>query len=148
MSERPSPARVLVLGIGNPDRGDDGIGVEVATKLDGRLPVGVRLLACRGDVLSLVDEVSACEALVCADAAAPMGEPGRIHRLDLAAGDLPRDLAVTSSHAFGLAEDGAVTNALLIPLAPVGWFGAAAAVLSGIVALARALTPDDGEAGR
>ena len=53
-----------------------------------------------------------------------------------------------ADHAFGLAEDGAVTNALLIPLAPVGWFGSAAAVLSGIVALARALTPDDGEAGR
>ena len=33
-----------------------------------------------------------------------MTVPGRIHRFDLARDTLPRELAVTSSHAFGLAE--------------------------------------------
>ena len=39
-------------------------------------------------------------------------------------------------HAHGLAADGATTNTLLIPLAPIGWFAAAAALLSGVICLA------------
>ena len=31
-------------------------------------------------------------------------EPGRIHRLDLAAGPLPGEVARSSTHAFGVAE--------------------------------------------
>ncbi|MEJ2433250.1 MAG: hydrogenase maturation protease, partial [Pseudolabrys sp.] len=42
------------------------------------------------------------------DAAAPMNTPvgasGRIHRLDLVTDALPAEMAVTSSHAFGLAD--------------------------------------------
>ena len=40
-------------------------------------------------------------------------------------------------HGTRLAEDGATTNALSVPLAPLGWFAAAMAALSGILALAR-----------
>jgi hydrogenase maturation protease len=32
-----------------------------------------------------------------------MGAPGRIHRIDLATDELPRDMSFASSHAFGLA---------------------------------------------
>ena len=43
-------------------------------------------------------------------------------------------------HGLRLAEDGAATNALSIPLAPFGWFAAVMAALSGAIALARQLT--------
>ena len=39
-----SRAKVLVVGIGNPDRGDDGIGPLVATRLAGRAAAGRRHL--------------------------------------------------------------------------------------------------------
>lgn len=49
-------------------------------------------------------------------------------------------------HANKLFEDGSVTNELFLPLAPVGWIGAATALLSAILAflrlIAHAKNPD------
>ncbi len=39
-------------------------------------------------------------------------------------------------HAAKLSADGAVTNALSIPLAPIGWFGAGTTAVSAVLALA------------
>jgi hydrogenase maturation protease len=103
---------VLVIAVGNPDRGDDGIGALVATRLTGRLPAGVALVHRRGDMLGLLDDWSRCEAVICVDAAAPMEEPGRIHRFDGSSGALPHDLSPPSSHSFGLAEALALARAL------------------------------------
>ena len=108
---------VLVAALGNPDRGDDGAGAEVARLLEGRLPPGVRMLTRRGDMLSLIEDWDGFGALICIDAAAaPGAEPGRIHRFDLSTDDLPPDLAFTSSHAFGLPE--AIALARALSLAP------------------------------
>lgn len=104
--------RILVIGIGNPDRGDDGVGAAVAGMLADRLPDGVGLAARSGDMLSMIDQWAGFDALVCIDAAAQMGTPGRIHRLDLANEELPRDLAFASSHALGLADAVALARAL------------------------------------
>jgi hydrogenase maturation protease len=95
--------RVLVVGLGNTDRGDDGVGVLVANNLRGRLPGDVTILAPIRDPLSLIDDLEAFDVLVCVDAAAPLGTPGRIFRINLATDDLPHDVALVSSHAFGLA---------------------------------------------
>ena len=40
-----------------------------------------------------------------------------------------------------LADDEAATDALLVPLAPLGWFAAGMAALSGLLAVARLVTP-------
>ena len=104
--------RILVLGLGNPDRGDDAVGPLVARRLAGRLPPDVRVATRSGDMLALIEDWSDCDALVCIDAAAPAGAPGRLHRLDLAADDLPRDPGPASSHGFGLAEAVALARAL------------------------------------
>jgi hydrogenase maturation protease len=98
-----SPRKVLIAGLGNPDRGDDGVGMIVARKLDGRLPDDVAILTRSDDMVSLIEDWAGFDALVCVDAAAPMGAPGRIHRIDLATDELPRDMSFASSHAFGLA---------------------------------------------
>ena len=44
-------------------------------------------------------------------------------------------------HGARLAEDGGVTDALSVPLAPLGWFAAAMTLLSGGLALARLARP-------
>lgn len=107
---------VAVACIGNPDRGDDGVGAAVARKLAGRLPAGVTILQRSGDMLSLIDDCSGYDALIFVDAAAPNGFPGRIHRIDLASDELPRDIGPTSSHALGLAD--AIDLARALGLAP------------------------------
>jgi hydrogenase maturation protease len=111
-----TPRRVVVLGLGNPDRGDDGVGAIVAGNLVGRLPADVEILTRSGDMLSLVEDWTAFEAAVCIDASASNGAPGRIHRVDLTSDALPREIALASSHAFGLAD--AVDLARVLRCAP------------------------------
>lgn len=106
MSARPisQPRRVLIVGIGHPDRGDDGFGARVIQELAGRLPPDVAVRACLGDLLSLINDCTVFDALICVDAADAIDRPGRPHRIDLATGTLPRGAPSTSSHAMGLAE--------------------------------------------
>jgi len=101
-----------VVGIGNPDCADDGVGALVATRLAGRLPSEVALVARRGDILSLMEDWNGFDAVLCIDAVAPMGAPGRIHRIDAGAAGLPHGVSFASSHAFGLAEAIALAGAL------------------------------------
>lgn len=104
--------KILVAGIGNPDRGDDGVGLRVIAELAGRLPPDVVLITRSGDILALVEDWTGFNATICIDAADFMAAPGRIHRIDAAAGELPPGLAFPSSHAFGLAEAIALAGAL------------------------------------
>ena len=104
MTGPAAPRNVLVACLGNPDRGDDGIGLLVAQKLETLLPAGVAFLWRRGDMFSLIGDFEGYRALVCVDAAAPMGSPGRIHRIDLTNGEVPRELLATSTHSFGLPD--------------------------------------------
>ncbi len=108
--------RILVAAVGNPDRGDDGVGPLVARKLVGRLPPEAKLVVRSGDMMSLIEDWSGCDALICVDAAAARDTPGRIHRVDLATETLPPDLSFTSSHAFGVAE--AIELARVLDMAP------------------------------
>ena len=108
--------RVLVVGLGNPDRGDDGIGAIVARRLIGRLPTEVAIVVRSGNMLSLIEDWANFDALVCVDAAAPMGAPGRIHRIDLTTGELPKNTSTTSSHGLGMVD--AIGLARALQLAP------------------------------
>ncbi len=100
----------LVVGFGNPDRGDDAAGPLVARLLVDR--IAARVVERHGDALALLDEWREAEALVLIDAAAPMGEPGRIHEIDPCTDELPRQFAFGSTHAFGLAEAIALSHRL------------------------------------
>jgi hydrogenase maturation protease len=108
--------KVVVACLGNPDRGDDAVGVMVGQRLSGRLSDDVTLLIRSGDVLSLIEDWVGFDALVCVDAAAPMGTPGRIHRFDMATDGLPRNASLTSCHAFSLVD--AIRLARIIWRAP------------------------------
>jgi len=99
-----TPPRVAVIALGNPDRGDDGVGPTVAECLRELLPEQVAIIGAGGDVLGLIPAWTEFDAVVCIDAAALANAPGRIHRFDLAVDELPPDVAAASSHAFGLAD--------------------------------------------
>ncbi|MDE1934149.1 MAG: hydrogenase maturation protease [Bradyrhizobium sp.] len=96
--------RIMVLGIGNPGRADDGVGALIGGRLAGQLPANVTLVVRSGDIVTLVDTWADYDALVCVDAANPMGQPGRVHRLEGADEALAESSSLTSSHGFGLAE--------------------------------------------
>ncbi len=102
---------MLVIGLGNPDCGDDGIGPLVARAIAER-ETGVRVIERRGDALALMEDWRGAQSVVLVDAAAAVSEPGRIHRIDLAREELRRDLSLSSTHAFGMAEAIALARAL------------------------------------
>jgi hydrogenase maturation protease len=95
---------VLVVGIGNPDRGDDGIGPMVARQLKGRVPLGVNVLELYDDVLALIEKWDEVPSVIVVDAVASITRPGLIYRLDLSNNRFPLAFAPRSTHAFGLAE--------------------------------------------
>jgi hydrogenase maturation protease len=92
----------LVVGIGNPDRGDDGIGPLVARRLVGRAPPEVTIIERAGDTLALIDDWTGYEIVILIDAAAPGANPGSIYRIDLLTTQLPADISFSSTHAFGV----------------------------------------------
>ena len=94
---------VLVLAIGNPDRGDDGFGPAVAQRLRRRVHPTVRILERSGDALALIEDWDGIPSVVI-DAMAPISEPGQVHRFDLTDSPLPIGVAPSSSHAFGVAQ--------------------------------------------
>lgn len=100
---RAPVARVLVIGIGNPDRGDDGIGPLVVRQLAGAVPPDVAIIERTGDALALIDDWAGHDTVILVDAAAG-SMPGRIHRIDLLEDELPNDLSLASTHAFGVAD--------------------------------------------
>jgi hydrogenase maturation protease len=114
--EAPAVPRILVLGLGNSDRGDDGIGPAVAAILAETLPEGVELRTRRGDMLGLMEDWAGFDAVICIDAAAPAGAPGRVHRIELGQEDLPPDPRCCSNHGFGIAD--AIGLARALALAP------------------------------
>jgi hydrogenase maturation protease len=102
MGERP--ARGVVIGIGNPDRGDDGLGRAVARRLAGALPAGVALVEETGEAARLVSRLQAADAAILVDASASGAAPGTIRCLDVAASPLPAGLFALTTHGVGLAE--------------------------------------------
>ncbi len=94
----------MIIGCGNPLRGDDGVGLVVARALRSRLPPGVNVVEHRVDGATLLDAWRGAQTVILVDAAESGGDPGTVVRFDAAAGPLPVRLRATSSHAFGAGE--------------------------------------------
>lgn len=96
--------RKAVLGIGNPLRRDDGIGIRVIEELrrGGRL-AGTDLIdgGTAPDLLSLLEEGTAL--LIIVDALQAGGAPGHIHRLELRPENIAEEAASTP-HGLGVLD--------------------------------------------
>ena len=91
----------LVIGIGNQDRGDDGVGPFVVHGLVCRV---VAAITCRGDITELMTLWSEYANVVVVDAMRAGGPAGQIRRVNPADGPLPVAAYSGSTHAVGLAE--------------------------------------------
>jgi hydrogenase maturation protease len=95
-------APILVLGIGNADRGDDAAGPETARQLEGCFDNDVEVSTHGGEATSLVEHIEESGAVIFIDACASGAPPGHIHRFDVAAAPLPAQVFSISTHGFGL----------------------------------------------
>lgn len=74
--------RLLVIGVGNRDRGDDAVGPIVCDRVAQLALADVDTLVFEGSVLDLPIHWSANDRVVIVDAAEPAGQPGRISTVD------------------------------------------------------------------
>lgn len=126
---RPAPVgepAPLVIGVGNPDGGDDAAGRAVARRLRELLAGGVDgagaarpagggaldVAEADGEATRLLALMEGRERVILVDAARSGAAPGTVHRFDAAAGPLPASLATASSHGLGPAQAVELARAL------------------------------------
>ena len=94
--------QVLVIGLGNPDRGDDAVGVAVAREVAAER-LGVNVLEF-DDPSEALDAWDPEDTVILTDAISSGGVPGDIHIIDAVAQKLPAGgWAAGGTHALGLA---------------------------------------------
>jgi hydrogenase maturation protease len=107
---------VVVIGVGNEFRRDDGAGPAVVTRLRGRVPPAVELVLTDGEPTRLIEAWTGAALAVVVDAVrADPPCPGRVYRFVLDR-PLTRMTRTASSHGFGL--DDAVRLALALDRMP------------------------------
>jgi len=95
---------VLVIGIGNPDRGDDAAGLEVARRVrQATSPGEVTVRELAGDQLALLDEWEGATEVYLVDAVCSGGTPGTVYRFDATAALTDR-FQHRGTHMFTLAD--------------------------------------------
>lgn len=107
----------LLLGVGNPDRGDDGVGPEVAARV-ARLGIPGVEVATEAEPLALLEHLrrTGLGHIVVVDATVPGPEPGRVRVLPVGAARLVRRGGRAGTHALGVADAVELARALdLLP---------------------------------
>jgi hydrogenase maturation protease len=115
---------ILVLGLGNPLRGDDGIGPRVIEALNRRgLPEGATALDAGTGGLDLLQVLEGWERAIIIDAADVGREPGQFVRFTPDEARFVGSQDAMSLHNAGLAEVLALADAVGQPLPEMVIFG-------------------------
>lgn len=102
----------LLIGVGNPGRGDDGAGPAVAERLRQDAPAGVEVITLSGEPAALMDAWDGVEHVLLVDSSTGGGPAGRVRCFEAAAGPLPAAQMRNSTHALGVAEAVELARAL------------------------------------
>jgi len=95
---------IVVIGVGNPHRGDDSLGLVIARMLKERAPERVAVHENFGEVCMMMEVMDHAECVIFIDAVLSGAEPGRIFRFDASAEKLPAESFKYSSHAFSIPQ--------------------------------------------
>jgi len=101
--QQPKSA-ILLIGVGNDYRGDDGVGLLIARRLEARRLPNVAVIEEAGDVATLMEAWTNADMVMLFDAVRSGAEPGTIHRFDAHVRPIPAKLFRYSTHAFSVAE--------------------------------------------
>ena len=108
----PTVAEILLIGVGNPLRGDDAVGAQVAKLLRARNHPSIRVIEHDGEGASLMEAWTGVKTVIVVDAVSSASPPGTIYRFDAAQQPLPGNFFRHSTHAFGLHEAVELSRAL------------------------------------
>lgn len=97
-------ADIIIVGIGNPYRGDDLAGWAVVDLLTNRVNSSIKLTKQRGDIAELIDIFTTYKCVYLIDACMSGAPVGSWKRIDLNREILTEDTPQTSTHGFGLIQ--------------------------------------------
>ncbi len=95
---------IVIIGVGNEYRSDDGAGIAVARRLRALFPASVTILEQSGEGAALIQAWQGAAWVMLVDAVRSGAPPGTIHRLDARAEPMPTGFFNYSTHAFSVAE--------------------------------------------
>ncbi len=102
----------MLIGLGNPQRGDDGVGPAVARRFAALALPGVEVVEV-DDPISLIDTWGDADPVVVVDAMSSRQPPGTVQTIDVTVDSLPDDSRSSGgSHALGLATAVEISRAL------------------------------------
>jgi len=107
-----TPSRPLVIGVGNRDRGDDGVGPLVAQAFAERWPERAEIHLAEGDLSDLLLRWRGDQDVVIIDAIVSGRPPGTISTMDGLHEGLSKNDRLVSSHGVGIVEVIALAKAL------------------------------------
>jgi hydrogenase maturation protease len=105
-------ARTLVIGVGNPMRGDDAVGRLLARRLRELALPDVAVHEESGEGTALIEAWRNAGAVILIDAAQSGAAPGTIRRIDASQTPVPSRFFHYSTHAFSVAEAVELARAL------------------------------------
>ncbi|MEO5337650.1 MAG: hydrogenase maturation protease [Magnetospirillum sp. WYHS-4] len=92
---------LLIVGVGNRFRSDDGAGPRVVDLL---LAQGIEAMELAGEGAELIESWAGASDVVVIDAAKSGAKPGTVYRFEAARKPLPAGFFHYSTHQFGVAE--------------------------------------------
>lgn len=95
-------ADIIIVGIGNPYRGDDAAGWAVIDGLKERAGSAVKLVKQRGDIAELIDIFAHHKSVYLVDACRTGDLVGTWQRIDVHKQSIMEDNPQTSTHGFSL----------------------------------------------
>ena len=99
------PGRLLIVGCGNPEAGDDSVGLEVVRRLGELGDCGCDLRVETAPGVELLDVFPLAEVILFVDAVTSGAPPGTLYLTSLPSKELEsRALGSLSTHGWGLAE--------------------------------------------
>ena len=108
----PSQPQLLIIGVGNPFRGDDAAGLLAVRQVKSAGPISAQFVEHSGEGASLMDAWKGARAVVLIDAVSSGGRPGTIYRLEPASKPLPAEMFQSSTHAFSIPQAIEMSRAL------------------------------------
>ncbi|UCE66046.1 MAG: hydrogenase maturation protease [Candidatus Zixiibacteriota bacterium] len=97
--------KALIIGIGNGFRKDDGVGLEIARRIEELNLPGITVAKSTGDITNYINVFRDFEILIIADSIKNAGNPGMNIRIDIS--DLQEDFELSpniSTHWLGILE--------------------------------------------
>ena len=103
---------MILIGVGNAWRGDDGAGLAVARRVRELAPAGVDVREVEGDATTLLEAWAGAEHVAVVDAGESGAAAGTVLRFDACSQPLPVGGLRSSTHAFGVSDAVELARAL------------------------------------